>query len=150
MSKSILQPGLKECFLCRRDAEEVGYYGLLSAAGLHCHHIMFGTANRKISDEFGVWCWLCPGHHEFGEEAVHRNRETDLYLKKAAQRRFEELYSHEKWMELFNSNYLDAEEISNIAKKSQESWRKSQEIAKKSQNIETKGFWLLEGMNKCA
>lgn len=132
MSKSIVQPTLKECLLCRRDAEEAGYYGILSAAGLHKHHIMFGTANRKLAEKYGVWCWLCPGHHEFGPEAVHRCRETDLYLKKLAQTRFEEIYSHEKWMELFGKNYLSNYLSSEI---------NSQEDAKKSQEV---GFWFID------
>ncbi len=127
MSKSIVQPQVKECLLCRRESEETGYYGPLPAAGLHRHHIMFGTANRKLSEKFGLWCWLCPDHHEHGPAAVHRNRETDLYLKRLAQERFEELMSHDDWMRIFGRNYI--------------------ETTKKEPKIETKGegFYFIEG-----
>ena len=46
MSKSIVQRE-KECYICRYLAGEQGYYGELPSTGLHRHHIMFGTANRK-------------------------------------------------------------------------------------------------------
>lgn len=127
MSKSIVQLGLKECLICRRNAESVGYYGPLPAAGLHKHHIMFGTANRKLSEHFGLWCYLCVNHHETGSEAVHLNRETDLYLKRLAQKKFEELHSHEEWMEVFGRNYID-------------------DINKEPEGIEKgEGFWFIEG-----
>lgn len=118
---------MKECLLCRREAEQTGYYGPLPAAGLHRHHIMFGTANRKLSEKFGLWCWLCPDHHEHGPAAVHRNRETDLYLKRLAQERFEELMSHDDWMRIFGRNYI--------------------ETTKKEPKIEAKGegFYFIEG-----
>lgn len=47
MSASILQ-NTKECFLCRLEAEENGIYIQLPSGGLEKHHVMHGTANRKI------------------------------------------------------------------------------------------------------
>lgn len=69
------------------------------------HHVMFGTANRKISDKYGLTVRLCPLHHR-GNVSPHHNRELDLILKEIAQTKFETKYSHEKWMELFGRNYL--------------------------------------------
>lgn len=54
--------------------------------GLHKHHVFFGTANRQLSEEDGMVVYLCPDCHEHGARAVHRNRETDVALKQAAER----------------------------------------------------------------
>ena len=127
MAASIVQKGIKECFLCRRDAEQVMYYGPIQAAGLHKHHIIFGNPGRKLSEKYGLWVWLCLRHHTGSSEAVHRNRENDLYLKRLAQQAFESKHSHAEWMQIFDRNYLSSP-------KSQEDARKSQEI----------GFWFIE------
>lgn len=54
--------------------------------GLHRHHVFFGTANRQLSEEDGMVVYLCPDCHEHGARAVHRNHETDVALKQAAER----------------------------------------------------------------
>ena len=54
--------------------------------GLHKHHIFFGTANRQLSEDDGMVVYLCPDCHEHGARAVHRNRETDVAIKQAAER----------------------------------------------------------------
>lgn len=106
MTKSILQTE-KECILCRKRLELWHMPQLpLSAEGLERHHVMHGTANRAKAEEWGLWVWLCHGHHTGGKESVHMNREADLELIQTAQRAFEERYSHEKWMEEFGKNYL--------------------------------------------
>ncbi len=64
---------------------------------------MTGTANRKISDKWGIWCWL---RHDIHMDLHDRNKELEIQLKKEAQKVFEKLYSHEKWMELFKKSYL--------------------------------------------
>ncbi len=103
--------GVKECCLCRLEANISGYYGELPSEGLHKHHVIHGTANRKKSDRFGLWVWLCPDHHEFGINAVHSKseggEEYDRLLKQNAQIRFEELYGHDRWMQEFGKNYID-------------------------------------------
>ena len=103
--KSIMQKD-KECYLCRKQAEREGCFGLFPTAGLECHHIMHGTANRKMSERYGLKVWLCVRHHREGSEAVHSNRELDLELIRDAQRKFEELHSHDEWMSTFMKNYL--------------------------------------------
>lgn len=70
---------------------------------LDCHHIMTGTANRKIADKWGIWCWL---RHDIHMDLHDRNKDLEIQLKKEAQEVFEKLYSHEKWMELFRRSYL--------------------------------------------
>lgn len=107
MAKSIIS-NTKECFLCREEAEKIGYYGALPSTGLHKHHIMFGTANRKLSEKDGLWVYGCEKeHHEHGPEAPHCNADVDRHLKQIAQRAYEELYGHEAWMKRYSKNYLD-------------------------------------------
>lgn len=94
MSKSIVQRE-KECYICRYLAGEQGYYGELPSTGLHRHHIMFGTANRKKSEHYGLWVYLCVAHHEYGPDAVHTNRNVRIFLCQIGQQAFERKYSHE-------------------------------------------------------
>lgn len=105
MSKSIMQNKAGgECYLCRR------LLGIdTPAASREEHHVMHGTANRRLSEHYGLKVYLCPYHHRTGPEAVHRCRHTDTVLKEMAQRVFERKYSHEKWMEVFGRNYLSEE-----------------------------------------
>ena len=67
MSKSILQSE-KECFMCG------------TVLNLERHHVIFGTAGRKISDKLGLTVWLCHEHHQ-GRFGPHQDRETDLRLR---------------------------------------------------------------------
>lgn len=105
MSKSIMQ-GAKECYLCRKRLNEAGRYDRLTSSNLEEHHIMHGTANRRISERYGLKVWLCWNHHRTSKEAVHMNREVDLEVIRDGQKRFEQLYSHEEWMNAFMKNYL--------------------------------------------
>lgn len=110
MAKSILQD-TKECFLCRMEAERAGYYGELPNSGLHKHHVLYGSGNRKLSEHYGLWVWLCAKrHHEYGPDAVHTNSNIRTMLSQIAQKAFEEKYSHELYMEKFKKNWLDEEE----------------------------------------
>ena len=40
------------------------------------------------------------------DECVHFDRELDLSLKRECQRRFEKIYGHEKFMQVFGRSYL--------------------------------------------
>lgn len=103
MSKSIMQDKRGgECYLCNI------LLGIdTMAACREEHHVMHGTANRKLSEHYGLKVYLCPYHHRNGPQAAHRCRQTDILLIQAAQRVFERKYGYEKWMEVFGKNYLD-------------------------------------------
>lgn len=92
----------KECYLCRQFGIEIA----LSSYGLHRHHVFFGTANRKKSEEYGMVVWLCPDHHTNGELAVHRCIDADMVLKQASQREFEKVYSREHFVEVFGKSWI--------------------------------------------
>lgn len=90
--KSILQTE-RECIVCK------------TTLNLHRHHVFEGI-NRHFSELFGLTVYLCARHHNMSNEGVHFNKKLDLALKRFAQRIFEKLYSHEKFMSVFGKNYL--------------------------------------------
>lgn len=92
MSKSIIQTE-KECYICR------------TTRNLHCHHIFYGTANRRMSERYGMKVWLCQEHHT-GQNGVHFDRQLDLLVKTVAQGVFEEkVGDREKFIEIFGRSY---------------------------------------------
>ena len=97
--KSIIQSE-KECYLCRY------LYDFENTRNLEDHHIFFGTANRRLSEKYGLKVWLCQFHHNVGELSVHNNRKNDLILKEIAQREFERTYPEKKFINIFGRDYL--------------------------------------------
>ena len=94
MSKSILS-NEKKCYLCGANQN------------LDRHHIFFGTANRKLSEEDGCWVWLCKPHHTMSLVAVHQNRETDLILKKRCQEQWVKAKgSRDEFIKRYGKSYL--------------------------------------------
>lgn len=73
---------------------------------LHKHHIFYGTANRKLSEKYGCWCYLCARHHNMSNQGVHSNKVLDNKLKQEAQRAFEKAYPNEDFLSIFGRNYL--------------------------------------------
>lgn len=90
--KSILQ-NEKRCYLCG------------AVVGLECHHIMSGTANRKLSEQYGLKVWLCQRCHT-GKDGAQYNPEKNRLLKMDAQYAFERIHGHAEWMRVFKKNYL--------------------------------------------
>lgn len=74
MAKSILQD-VKECYICG------------TTNNLHLHHIYYGTANRRLSDQDGCVVYLCLNHHT-GANGVHTNRKIDLFLKAKCEKEY--------------------------------------------------------------
>lgn len=92
--KSIVQElAEKRCFVCggMRDLE--------------LHHIMHGTANRRLATKYGLICWLCREHHT-GTRGAHNNAELNRRLQQEAQRAFERTHTRQEWMTIFGKNYL--------------------------------------------
>lgn len=83
----------KKCFMCGRTDV------------LHKHHV-FGAANRKHSEKYGLWIWLCPQDHNMSDRGIHYNKPLDLQIKQIAQREFEDTYTREEFMRIFGKNYL--------------------------------------------
>ena len=99
--KSIMQTE-KVCYLCG-CAIPFGYYD-----GLEEHHVFYGKANRPLSEKRGFKVWLCGETcHRNGRKAVHKNHETDLFLKRKAQEIYEATYgSREDFRQEFGKSFL--------------------------------------------
>lgn len=90
---SILQTK-KQCYVCG------------TVQGLHKHHVYPGIANRRLSEEYGCWVWLCGPHHNLSNDGVHFNAELDRRIKSECQAAFEQTYTREKFREVFGKSYL--------------------------------------------
>ena len=92
MTQSIMQTE-KQCWYCGRKT------------CLERHHVMSGTANRKLAEKYGIWIWCCHDDH-VGIDGVQYDRQKNLDLKAQAQMAFEEKYGHDAWMKTFYKNYI--------------------------------------------
>ena len=97
---SILQQKDGRCFLCMLLDQHSIYW-----PGIEQHHV-FGGANRTASEEEGLTVYLCPNHHREGKRAVHRDRETDLIVKRYAQAAWERNHTREEFRGKFGKSYL--------------------------------------------
>lgn len=87
------------------------------------HHVFFGTANRRLSEKYGLKVYLCLEHHETGRDAVHRNAETALLVKQAGQRAFEKRWPDLDFRKIFGKNFLPVQEQIKRADRQQASER---------------------------
>ena len=69
------------------------------------HHVYGGTANRKLSERYGLKVYLCPAHHR-GDRGVHFNPQLDRKLKETAKQKFEEIYPY-NFMRLFYGDGIE-------------------------------------------
>lgn len=74
------------------------------------HHIFGGTANRKLSERYGLKVYLCLDHHLTGPEAVHKDVKIAILLKQDGQRAFRKRYPNMNFMKIFGKNYLTDDE----------------------------------------
>lgn len=81
------------CYLCGKTV------------GLERHHIMSGTANRPLSEEYGLWVWLCHDCHT-GKCGAQYDKQKNWDLRETAQIAFEKIYGHDRWMRTFYKNYI--------------------------------------------
>lgn len=92
MGKSIMQTD-RACYFCGR------------VDGLERHHVFAGVANRKISETYGLWVYLCHNCHT-GKTGAQYDKEKNLKLKQDAQMAFQNYYGRKVWMQLIRKNYL--------------------------------------------
>lgn len=125
MSRSILQDKKEgRCYICEHRQQEprppkmtTDIFGNQKAY-LEEHHV-FGGPNRKASEKYGLKVYLCKYHHtgdiSGSSEAVHQNREIDMWLKKRAQYAWERKYAkhlheseeaNEEFRDVFGKSYL--------------------------------------------
>lgn len=94
MAKSILQTE-RECFFCG------------TVNWLEEHHV-YGAANRKKSEKYGLKVWLCHAHHNEPPNGVHFNASTNQWLKATVQQKAMEYYGWgvDTFRSIFGKNYL--------------------------------------------
>lgn len=90
--KSILQAE-KVCYICGRQIT------------LEKHHIFAGVANRRISEQNGLWVYLCHNCHT-GTEGAQYDKDKNIRLKQDAQCAYERNHTHSEWMNLIRKNYI--------------------------------------------
>ena len=100
---SILQSNhdRRRCWLCMRLCGDYREH-----VSLHKHHIFGGHALRKISEAEGFYVWLCPAHHEFGQQSVHADIATSRILQRAAQEEYEKTHKRTEFVKLIGKSYL--------------------------------------------
>lgn len=76
--------------------------------GSHRHEIFFGNRNRQKSIDDGLVVFLTPELHNMSNLGVHFNREFDLMLKVAGEKRWLEYYNKtiEDFIKEYGKNYL--------------------------------------------
>lgn len=80
-------------------------------SGIEKHEIIYGTANRKLSIQYGLVVGLCHNCHNEPPYGVHHNYSIDIKLKKIAEHKFNECYPHENFRHIFGESFLEREEI---------------------------------------
>lgn len=89
---SLLNTEKHKCFICQRWGQT------------EKHHI-FGGANRKWSEKYGLFVYLCHSCHNEPPNGVHFNKDVRKRLQATGQRAFEKEHSHEEFMKVFGRNY---------------------------------------------
>ena len=93
MRDSILVEDQEVCAVC-------------GSAMIHRHHIFFGTSNRKLADEDGLWIPLCLKHHLGSNQAIHFNKIMDRAWKARAQAVYEKSHTREEFIARYGKSYL--------------------------------------------
>lgn len=84
--KSIIPGDSEFCYLCKKRG--------LGTRGTDVHHMIFGTAKRKLADQDGLTVHLCHVHHMM----LHCNGDYKRELQELAQ---------ETWMRHYNGTKED-------------------------------------------
>lgn len=90
------------CYLCATLRNDYTYRPTQE------HHVMFGSSQRELSEEYGLTVQLCLDHHKDGPEAAHNNQAIRELLCRDAQAAFMMEYPELEWMKIFKKNYLEA------------------------------------------
>ena len=96
--KSVIQSD-ETCLMCGRNG---------NGDSLEEHHIFFGQPNRDYSEKDGMKVLLCGCRcHREGPNAAHRNRNTDLRLKRIAQVEWQHRYGDtDAFIRRYGRSYL--------------------------------------------
>lgn len=92
--KSILQEN-KECYICE------------TTNWLEEHHV-FGGANRKLSEKYGLKIYLCHRHHNEPPDGIHFDTWLMNRVRQDSQKKFMEHYNKtaDEFRQIFGKNYI--------------------------------------------
>ncbi len=82
------------CYICHKEGDTAR------------HEVLYGIANRRLSKKYGLWIAVCPSCHN----RIHAEQYKYLFLKETAQKLFESVHGHTKYMEIYGRNYLEERE----------------------------------------
>lgn len=99
--KSIIQTNHDYCFLCNLLEGDGSRRN-----GLEEHHVIYGRANKQLSEKYGLKIYICHQHHTEGPKAVHNNKEIRRMTEAIAQKKFNEVFTEEDFTKIFGKNYL--------------------------------------------
>jgi len=99
--KKIMHDG-ECCYMCGRNGQ---------MDPLEWHHV-FGSANRKLSEKYGLKVRLCKYRcHNGADTSVHFNKPVRRQLQEEAQIWFNKNYPDKDFKELFGANYIGLDYI---------------------------------------
>lgn len=98
-ARSVIHSKSEGCFVCMQQ------YGKFRAGYLEEHHI-FGGANRKWSEMFGLKLYLCMEHHNASKESAHADKDLRNYLHVLGQKAFERDHTREEFRSIFGQDYI--------------------------------------------
>jgi hypothetical protein len=84
----------KKCWICG------------TTTNLHKHHIYPGNPNRRLSEKYGCWVYLCGHHHNLSNDGVHFDKEADTKLRIECQAAFKQAFPQLSFLKVFGRNYL--------------------------------------------
>lgn len=131
--KSVMQnKEAGQCYLCRLMNKDNSVKRIRQE-----HHVMGGTANRKLSERYGLKVYLCPGHHLYGSNAVHSNAEVAELLHKEGQKAFMWIYPSLDFRKIFGKNYLTEYDLNEMTYEDNEKFRRYVDRYCKNRGITT-------------
>ena len=94
--KSIIPNDDKYCYICKKFGRKT--------RGTDCHHLVFGSANRRCSEEDGLKVQLCHYHHM----ALHQHGLYKDELQQLAEEVWLKHYNKtvEDWIKRYGKNFL--------------------------------------------
>ena len=81
------------CVICGRPFSEL-------------HEVFYGNPDARLSQDYGMQVRLCAYHHRDSREGVHHNRELDLKLKVEYYKKFQVMYPHLRFEDIFKTSWL--------------------------------------------
>ena len=93
--KSIIQSE-KECYITK------------TTSNLQEHHVFNGTANKKLSEKYGLKIWLHQDWHNDTSYSIHGDQSLDDKIKAEIQQKAMDYYgwSVEDFIRIFGKNYI--------------------------------------------